>query len=172
LSLRHESAVAALVTVYSLLLAGVLGVVWSHLAPRVDIIRAANGSEVASKALLGDDLWFALLGAAAGILSVALLLIAARDAGRGPGAVVGLALGGFVGSLIAAQLGHHIQRPHLLADLHAGAPTITALQVTTVMHYFDFLVRAKAVLLAWSLAALVLHAATLVGRAVRLGPEQ
>src|SRR3954462_104187 len=73
-SLAREAAVALLVTAYSTLLGAVLGLVWPRLAPHVQLIRAINGSESAAKAVLGDDMWFALLGLVAGVVSVAILL--------------------------------------------------------------------------------------------------
>src|SRR6201999_1632168 len=57
-----EIVVAGFVTAYSAVLGGLVGVIWPHVAPRVRLVPAINGSEAASKALLGDDMWLALLG--------------------------------------------------------------------------------------------------------------
>jgi hypothetical protein len=166
-SLRTEAVVGVSAAAYSVAFAGLLGVLWIHLAPQIDLLRAANGSEAAATALLGDDMWFGFLGILAGIVSVAVLLLVAKDAGRGPGGLLGLAVGGFAGSLLAAHLGHHVQTPRLVARLHEQAPKVTQPQVTAVIHYFDFLVRAKVVLLAWSVAAVLVHATSVVIHAIR-----
>jgi hypothetical protein len=170
-SIRREAVVGAVVTVFSVLLGGAVGAIWPRVAPHVQVIRAIDGSEAAAKALLGDDMWFALLGIAAGVVAVALLLLVARDAGRGPGGVLGLAVGGLLGSLVAAHIGHHVLQPHIVATLHQRAPHLTHTQVQAVLGYFTFKVRANAVLTAWPMAAVILHAAAVIVRQLRLGPE-
>jgi hypothetical protein len=157
-----EVLVAAVVTAYSALLGGLVGWVWPQVAPHVDMIRAAEGSEVAATALLHDDLWLAVLGAAAGVVAVTILLVSFRDAGQGPGAVIGLVAGGLLGSLIAAHLGHHTQRPMQLAYLKAHAPGFSDAIDAKILHYFVFEVRAKGVLLAWPIAAVLLHGLTVL----------
>jgi hypothetical protein len=176
-NLITEAAVALLVTAYSTLLGAVLGLVWPRLAPHVQLIRAIDGSEAAAKAVLGDDMWFALLGLVAGVVSVAILLLAAGDAGRGPGGVLGLAVGGFLGSLVAAHIGIHVQQPdpaqqqQTAAVLRHIAPGITQHQIDGVVNLFSFRVRANAVLVAWPIAAVILHAAAVISRYLRIGPE-
>jgi hypothetical protein len=170
-NVRREIVVGGLVTIFSVLFGGVVGVVWPRVAPHVQIIRAIDGSEGAAKALLGDDMWFAFMGIAAGVVVVALLLLVARDAGCGPGGVLGLAIGGVLGSLVAAHIGHHVQQPHIVTTLHQRAPRLTPAQVNAVLGYFTFEVRAKAVLVAWPMAAVILHAAAIIGRRLRLAPE-
>lgn len=157
---RLEILVAEVVTLYSLVLGAAVGLVWPRVAPHVALLSAINGSEAATKALLGDDMWLALLGIAAGVLSAALLALVARNDGAGPGGAFGLALGGVCGSLIAAHVGHHIQQPHQIAALRASFPGITPHSLTTILGYFNFKLRTKAVLLAWPLSAVILHAAT------------
>jgi hypothetical protein len=98
-------------------------------------------------------MWLALLGLIAGVVSVAVLYAVARDAAGGPGAVLGLAVGGLLGSLVAAHVGHLVQHPHVVHQLHAAYPGISAHAVSAVLGYFDFKVRAGAVLLAWPIAA-------------------
>jgi hypothetical protein len=154
---RVEGLVALVVLVGSVVLGGVVGLIWPRVAPHIHVVAAVNGSEAATKALLGDDMWLALLGAVAGIVSVLLLALIARDAGSGPGAVVGLAVGGLLGSLVAARVGHLVEHPHLLVAIRAGFPGISPHSVTAIIGYFDFKVRAWAVLLAWPLTAVVLH---------------
>jgi hypothetical protein len=154
-----EALVAVLVVAYSLVLGAVVGLIWPHVAPHLRLVAAINGSEAATKALLGDDMWLALLGLIAGIVSVGLLMFLARDAGSGPGGALGLAVGGVLGSLVAAHVGHLVEHPHIVTALRASFPGITPHSVTTILGYFDWKVRAKAVLLAWPLAAVATHAA-------------
>jgi hypothetical protein len=102
-------------------------------------------------------MWLALLGILAGVVTLAVALLIAPDATSGPGAVLGLAVGGVLGSLVAAQVGHLVQHPHVLADLRVAYPGITRQSTATILGYFDFRVRAKAVLVAWPLAAVIGH---------------
>lgn len=176
-SIGTEAVVAMLVATYSIGLGAVMGLVWPRLAPHVQFIRAINGSEAAAKALLGDDMWFALLGGVAGVLSVAILLLVARDAGRGPGGLLGLAIGGVLASLVAAHIGHHVQQPHIVQQPHLVetlrhlAPGITQRQIDSLLGLFAFKVRANVVLLAWPIAAVITHAISIIARYLRLGPE-
>jgi hypothetical protein len=168
-AVRREATVGIFAIIYSVLLGGAVGEIWPRVAPHVQIVRAIDGSEAAAKALLGDDMWFALLGVAAGVLAVAALLLVARDHGRGPGAVLGLAIGGVLGSFVAAHIGHRIQQPHIVTTLHTQVPHITPRQVKAVLGYFTFEVRTKTVFLAWPVAAVVVHALSLVLRPARQG---
>ncbi|MBV9487508.1 MAG: hypothetical protein JO246_15865 [Frankiaceae bacterium] len=167
--LLHELGVGLLVTVYSIAFGGVLGIVWPHVAPHVDLARAYFlGSEAAATPLLGQDLWFGVLGLAAGVLCVAAVL-PFGEIGRGPGGLIGLAVGGFVGSLVAAHLGMHTQRPIQVAELRHAVPMIDQVNLTRCLHFFGFGVRTKHVLLAWPIAAVVVHSGALLVRALRHG---
>jgi membrane protein YqaA with SNARE-associated domain len=158
ISWRTEGLVALVVVACSAVLGGLVGLVWPRVAPHIHVVPAVNGSEAATKALLGDDMWLALLGAIAGVVSVVLLAFIARDTGSGPGAVVGLAIGGLLGSIVAARVGHLVEHPHIVIAIRAGFPGITPHSVTAIVGYFDFRVRARAVLVAWPLTAVALHA--------------
>lgn len=154
---RTEGIVALVVVACSAVLGGVVGLIWPRVAPHIHLASAVNGSEAATKALLGDDMWLALLGVLAGVVSVALLALVAWDTGTGPGAVVGLAVGGVLGSIVAARVGHLIEHPHIVVAIRASFPGITPHSVAAIVGYFDFRVRARAVLVAWPLTAVVLH---------------
>jgi hypothetical protein len=167
---RREAVVAGLVATYSVVLGGVVGLLWAKFAPHLAIAQAAQGSEAASKAVLGDDLWLAMLGGIAGLVCVAVLAMVARDSGRGPGAVLGLAVGGLLGTMVAAQVGHLVQHPDLVAQLHQAFPTLDDQTVGRVLGFFDFKLRWKAVLIAWPVAAVVMQALVVIGRYLRLGP--
>jgi hypothetical protein len=163
----REGIVAGLVTIYSVLLGAVVGLIWPHVAPPFDITRAVDGSEAATKALLGADMWFALLGIVAGAVAAAILTFFGREAGRGPGGIVGLAIGGLLGSLVAAHVGHLVREPDFTSGLKAAFPGITPASVKTIQGYFGFTVRMKAVLLAWPIAAVLVHTAGIGLRAWR-----
>lgn len=165
---RAEATILVLATAYSTLLGGVLGLIWPRLAPHIDVINAYyRGSVAASKALLGDDVWFGFLGILAGIVCVALLLLTAGDLGRGPGAVIGVAAGGLLGSLAAAHLGTAVQQPHIVASIHEQVKGVKPADVTRILHFFTFKVRAHEVLLAWPVTGVVLVALNVVVRSLR-----
>jgi hypothetical protein len=165
---RTEVVVLVLVTAYSVVLGGVVGLIWPRVAPHIQLLAAIDGSEAATKSLLGDDMWLALLGIAAGVVCVAVLALVARDAGSGPGGALGLAIGGLLGSLVAAHVGHLVEHPHVVSALRAAVPTISHHGIVTVLGYFDFRLRARAVVVAWPMTAVILHAATTVVRSHRL----
>ncbi len=150
-----EALVGGLVTVYSVLLGGAVGLVWPHFAPHIRLVDAVFGSEAATKALLGDDLWLALIAGIAGVVAVLALWALSRGTADGPGSIIGLAVGGLLGSLVAAHVGHQVQHPHVLSVLHTWFPTITPQSKAAVLSDFDFRVRAKAVLVAWPFVAVV-----------------
>jgi hypothetical protein len=163
-----EAVVAGLVTAYSVLLGAAVGLIWPHVSPHLDLVRAVDGSEAAAKALLGADMWLALLGIVAGIVASATMTFLAGDAGRGPGGMIGLAIGGLLGSLVAASVGHLAQHPHFTSELKAAFPGITAEQITLIRGYFGFSLRLKSVLLAWPIAAVAVHAAGIWVRSRRV----
>jgi hypothetical protein len=167
-----EAVVAGLVVAYSVMLGAAVGLIWPRVAPQLRLVAAIDGSEAATKALLGDDMWLALLGIIAGVVSVAVLAIVARDAGGGPGGAVGLAIGGLLGSLVAAQVGHLVQHPHVVSTLRSSFPGITRHSLSVILGYFDFKVRAKVVLLAWPVAAVLVHAAAASLRYRRLSARE
>jgi hypothetical protein len=137
---------AALVTIAG----AALGLLWTAVAPEISIHAAALGSEGAYRALIGDDAWFLLLGACAGIATA---LLAWLLGARGPGAAAGLLVGGVLGALVAARVGFLAQRGSTLAGLRAvGLPPHRDL-----LDLFDFKIRLVAVLFAWPVAALVMH---------------
>jgi hypothetical protein len=163
----HEAVVAGFVVAYSTVIGAVVGLVWPHFAPRIRLAAAIDGSEAASKALLSDDMRLGLLGLIASVVAVAILALVARDFGSGPGAVVGLAVGGVLGSLAAAQLGHLVQNPHLATTLRATYPGITNTSVKQLLGYFGFRLRTKSVVLAWPVAAVILQLGVLALRGRR-----
>ncbi len=149
----RESVVFALVTVFSTLLGGAVGPIWHAVAPRLNLVSANDGSAAATKLLIGDDLWLGLVGILAGVVCVALLMIAAPKAGQGPGAVIGLAVGGVLGAIVAAHIGHQIGHRQISRNLARLYPHASRSGLKLFFSYYDFRVRARAVLLGWPLAA-------------------
>jgi hypothetical protein len=140
---RQEARNTLLVTAYVALLGSIVGIVWHAVAPRVDIIPlATRGSQGAMKPLIGADVWLGGLGLAAALVCVVTLAIVDRDATEGPGAMLGLAVGGLLGMLVAA------------VDKQLRAYVLT----------WDLRVRAQGVLLSWPLAAVLLNGVTIALR--------
>jgi hypothetical protein len=161
-----EAAILVLAAAFSTLLGAAMGLIWPRLAPHIDVINAYyRGSVEASKALLGDDVWFAFLGIVAGI--VAVLLLAAGDFARGPGAVIGVALGGVLGSLVAAHVGTTVQQPHIVSLVHANVPNVAPADISRILMFFNFRVRAHAAILAWPFTAVVLVGLNVIVRYLR-----
>jgi hypothetical protein len=151
-----EARVGLVVTVFTLLLGSVVGLVWHAVAPQVGVVAAVNGSAAATKPLIGDDLWLALIGVIAGVVCVLVLRLLAPHVADGPGALVGLAIGGFLGMLVAARVGHLIGHQDLADIVRTNFPKGGQRAVDLVLGYFDFTVRAKAVLFAWPIVSVLL----------------
>jgi hypothetical protein len=153
----EELRLAAVIAAYSTLLGAVVGLVWEAGAPTIHLADAINGNESAAKPLIGDDVRLGLLGIIAGIIATAVVLLLCRDRERGPGEVLGLAVGGALGALVAARVGElarHHQTVSMIAKIIPGA---TAGQTSKILQYFGFHVRATGVLLFWPIAAVVVH---------------
>jgi hypothetical protein len=167
-SWRGEGLILVLAAAYSTLLGAVMGLVWPRVAPHIDVVSAYyRGSVAATKALLGDDVWFGFLGILAGIISAGLVRLIARDLGRGPGAVLGVAIGGVLGSLVAAHLGTTVQQPHIVASVHDQVKGVRPADITRILSYFSFKVRADEMLLAWPVTAVVLIGLNVIARYLR-----
>jgi Flp pilus assembly pilin Flp len=164
---RHEAVVLGLVTAFSTLLGGAVGPIWHALAPKLNLVSAENGSAAATKALLSDDIWFGLIGIAAGVFCVAVVAFVSPRLVRGPGAMLGLAVGGLLGSLVAAHVGHHIGHDDMLSALHRIYPDAKPGGIRDYLGFYDFKVRAAAVVLGWPLAAVVIAALVTLGHQLR-----
>ncbi|MGQ4488768.1 ABC transporter permease [Streptomyces sp. SAS_281] len=156
--LRRAGVVAAVVTV-----AGVLmGLLWLWLAPRVPLISDntavfLNDSE--GEEAIGADGTFALLGLAFGAVSAGLVFWFHRRGGIW--LTVGLAVGSVLGSLLAWQLGTRLGPT---SDVVAHAREVgkgVVFDAPLEMH-------AHGVLLAWGLAAMVVH----LGLTAAWGPRE
>jgi hypothetical protein len=93
--------------VAALALVGVpLGLIWQAVSPRGAGLVLQSGAIIPdeTEALIGTDGWFALLTGVVGL--IAALVVWTRRPWRGPATVVALALGGVVGALVTALVGH------------------------------------------------------------------
>ncbi|MFF1924970.1 ABC transporter permease [Streptomyces sp. NPDC058221] len=155
--LRRAGIVCAAVTV-----AGVgLGLLWLWLAPRVPLISDSTAvflSDSEGEEAIGADGTFALLALAFGAVSAVLAFLFHRRGGVP--VVVGLALGGVLGSLLAWQLGTRLGPTD---DVVAHARAVGK----GVIFDAPLELRAKGALLAWSLAAMAVH----LGLTAMFGPR-
>jgi hypothetical protein len=141
---REDLSTAALMVVLLALVAPVIGLLWAHVSPQLSVARVVSGSDATFKAQIGDDAWFLLLAALAG---VATGWVAHTAGGRGPGVVLGLTLGGGAAAAVAARVGYLAQRGHVLAAMKAHG--------VNPIYYSDleFKLRALGVAIAWPIAA-------------------
>ncbi len=155
--MRADVRRAAVVTVL-LAVAGVgLGLLWLWLAPRVPLISDSqavflNDSE--GEEAIGGDGTFVLLGLAFGAVAAALVFCFQRRGGIA--SVVGLALGGLLGSLVAWRLGVWLGPSQ---DVVAHARAVGK----GVVFDAPLALHAKGALLAWPLAAMAVHLALTAG---------
>ncbi|MEU9623582.1 ABC transporter permease [Streptomyces sp. NPDC088251] len=156
--LRRAAVVTVLVTV-----AGIaLGLLWVWLAPRVPLISDSTAvflSDSEGEEAIGADGTFVLLALAFGALSAALVFWFQRRGGIA--LVVGLALGGLLGSLVAWRLGVWLGPDQ---DVVAHARAVGK----GVVFDAPLQLRAKgAALLVWSMGAMAVH----LGLTALFGPR-
>ncbi|WP_201299821.1 hypothetical protein [Streptomyces mexicanus] len=150
-----RQAVVALVAVT---VAGVLlGLLWLWLAPRVPLVGDVSGDswivylkDSEGEQAVGVDGTFTLLGLAFGVVSAVAVFLARRRGGVP--LVVALCLGGLLGSLLAWRLGVWLgPQQDVIAHAKAVGKGVT--------FSAPLKLGAKGALLAWPLAALVVHLA-------------
>lgn len=139
--------VALLVTVCGV----ALGLLWLWLAPRVPLIsdgKAVYPKDTEGEEAIGGDGTFTLLAAALGVLTAAGVFWRWRRGGVG--AVLGLAVGGVLASVVGWRIGVWLGPD---TDIVAHAIRVGPQKV------FDapLELRAKTALVAWSLAAMAVH---------------
>lgn len=106
--LRHDVAAGALTVAALVLLGSPVGLLWSVLAPRAEVVvyGAGKGADFVHgepREFIGADGSFLVLTLVVGLVVGALAWRLGRRAG--PGVVVGLAAGGLLGALVAAKVG-------------------------------------------------------------------
>jgi len=87
-----------------------LGWIWAEVAPRVAVTKVENGfvyADAEPEQAVAADGWFAILGAAAGLVFAVLAWVLLRRY-RGIGMLVAITIGSLVASALALWLGHKI----------------------------------------------------------------
>lgn len=144
---RRGALVALLVTVCGV----ALGLLWLWLSPRVPLVsdgRAVYLKDTEGEEAIGGDGTFALIAAGLGILTAAAVFWRYRRGGIG--VVLGLAAGGVLASLVGWRLGVWLgPDTDIVAHATAVGPKVV----------FDapLELRAKSALVAWPIAAMVVH---------------
>ena len=144
---RRGALVALLVTVCGV----ALGLLWLWLSPRVPLVsdgRAVYLKDTEGEEAIGGDGTFALIAAGLGVLTGAAVFW--RHRRGGVGAVLGLAAGGVLASVVGWRLGVWLgPDTDIVAHATAVGPKVV----------FDapLELRAKSALVAWSVAAMVVH---------------
>jgi hypothetical protein len=174
--IRTEVGLGVLVTAYSALLGGAVGLIWQATAPRIQLAVVIDGSESAARPLIGDDVRLGLLGLIAGVAVAVVVVVSGRGRDRGPGEVIGLAVGGVLGALVAARVGQLGRHDEMVRTLATIIPGVTSAQTSKLLGYFGFQVRATGVLMLWPIAAVGVHllatAADVGGRRQRVGRSE
>ncbi|ASR00094.1 ABC transporter permease [Streptomyces sp. 11-1-2] len=151
--LRAELVQASLVAIAVAVSGVLLGLLWLWLAPKVPLV--SDGSAVYLKNSEGEDAigadgMFTLLGLAFGAISALIVFLLFRHGGIA--LVIGLAIGGVLASVIAWRLGLWLgPTSDVVAHAKEAGKGVT----------FDGPLKlgAKGALLAWSVAAMVIHLA-------------
>ncbi|MET9495260.1 DUF2567 domain-containing protein [Streptomyces sp. NPDC006552] len=149
--LRTELREAALVTVAVALTGLLLGALWLWLAPRIPLVSDSTAvylKDTEGEQAIGIDGTFTLLGLAFGVLA-GLAVFLWRRRGGVP-LVVGLTLGSLLGGLLAWRFGIWLGPTQ---DVAAHAKQLGK----GIVFDAPLELKAKGALLAWPLAALVVH---------------
>lgn len=104
--MRSEVRTAALVVGWSVLGGVAVGILWWKLAPLPQVVTRAGGIFLAggeTEVAVAADGWFAACSATAGLVAALLVFARIRRARLGP--LVGLALGGILGAVVAWRIG-------------------------------------------------------------------
>ncbi|NHC12254.1 DUF2567 domain-containing protein [Motilibacter deserti] len=143
---------AAVVALGSALVGLLAGAAWQWVAPQVEGTVTADGIVPdPTPAVFGAEAWFACVAIVAGVLCALLAFV--RFGRTGSYALLGLVLGGLLGSAVAWQAGSRLGPGELSADGHAvGERVIAALDL-----------HAYGVLLCWPIAATVIFFALTAG---------
>jgi hypothetical protein len=148
-----ELTVAGWITVFVTVAGGAAGLIWAALAPKLSNDALKAGSDVTFRAQSGADAWFLIVTLVAG--AICAVVVCALFGQRGPGAAIGLGVGGLLAALVADRIGY-------VSEHHSTAAALQALGLHPgghapgdVVAELDFRVRALGVLTAWSLVAML-----------------
>ena len=151
------SVPAALGTAAGSALVGVAAAfAWNQLAPHLEGVvagpDAVNGSFDATSAYFGAEAWFMGITVVSGVLcALATYALAGTRRAGGLDGLVGLVVGGLVGSVVAWRVGY-LLGPHHFATAEVGRHVRVGLDV-----------HAHGALLLWAIAATVVQVALTVG---------
>ena len=148
-----------LTTVFVVLCGAPVGLLWASIGPELPLVRALTGSASAYRSEIGADFHFLLLNAAAGLLCAAVAVALRRD---GPGVLLGLVIGGLGAAIVADRVAFLVNRDMTLDTLRHLGVSLSTLDKYGIDPFFK--VRALGVMVAWPLAALLLHTAALAAR--------
>ncbi|MGA4842551.1 DUF2567 domain-containing protein [Streptomyces sp. G45] len=149
--MRREVVEAAVIGVAVAVSGVLLGLLWLWLAPRVPLIASEEAvylKDNEGEQAIGVDGTFTLLGLGFGLLSAVVVFLVRRRGGIP--LVVGLAAGGLLGAVLAWKVGVWLGPE---TDVVAHAKSVGR----GVVFDAPMELKAKGVLLAWPVAAMVVH---------------
>ncbi len=120
-SLRADVGAGALAAVVTVLLGAPVGLLWSALAPHVDVVVSGEDVQLAepgSKAFIAGDGYFLFAVLLAGVVGGLLAWWLGRA--HGPAVVVGLTLGGLAAGWIAMRVGSTVGLEDVQRAVNAG----------------------------------------------------
>lgn len=151
--LGRRALLAGLICAVAMAMVGFpLGLLWGAVAPHLDLHSALQGDESAFAVQSSVDARFGLICAVAGLVGGGIAFWRARDAGWT--VPLGLAVGGFGGSLIAGWIGHLRRSSAALHGLPKDASPV-------LVDLVDVRVRAHGLYLVMPVVALVVFALAL-----------
>jgi hypothetical protein len=159
---RSELRTGLAVVIGSLIAAALLGIVWWAVAPLPALVTRADGVYLVggeNEVNIAADGWFALCSATAGLVAALVVFARSRRARLGP--LLGLAVGGIAGAIVAWRVGVWLGPAGIRT-------TIKGLAAGT---HFDgpLVLSAHGVLFAWPLASTVAYFALTAGLEPKVG---
>jgi len=151
-----EVRAAALTATGCVLLGAPVGLLWSTLAPRLQLVAAGEQVDVvesSTRDYMTIDVWFLGLVALAGLLTAVVAL--AVDRRHGIGTAVGLAVGGLLAAEVARRTGPLTALEDARALLASGQDGTAELPAR---------LRSVSAIAVWPLVSLVVHLVRTAGR--------
>lgn len=153
---RGDLRAAVVTAVGCVLLGAPVGLLWSALAPQLQLVAAGERLDVLQSSprdYMTTDVWFLGIAVAAGLLTAVVALSADRR--HGIGTVLGLAVGGLVAAEVARRTGQLPALEEARALVASGADGTVDLPSR---------LRATSALAVWPLTAVVVHLLVTVSR--------